>query len=195
MNKISYALGMSIAHNILASGVKDFNAEDFSKALEAVINGQKTEMTLDEAQNLLKDYFTKIQQEQIQEFKAAGETFLAENAKKEGVVTLPSGLQYKVIKEGTGAKPTATDVVECHYEGKLINGVVFDSSYQRGQTATFGVNQVIQGWVEALQLMNEGSKWQLFIPYNLAYGESGAGQQIPPYAALIFDVEVIKIVK
>lgn len=195
MKKVSYALGMSVAHNIMASGVKDFDVTEFAKAVEDVTNGEKTKIADEEAQGILKDFFTKLQEEQIKAFKAEGEAFLAENAKKEGIITLESGLQYKVITEGTGAKPLSTDTVECHYEGKLINGAVFDSSYQRGQTATFGVTQVIKGWVEALQLMNEGSKWQLFIPYNLAYGEQGAGQQIPPFATLIFDVEIVKIVK
>lgn len=125
--------------------------------------------------------------------KSEGENFLAENAKKEGVVVLPSGLQYQVLKEGTGKQPKATDQVECHYEGTLINGQVFDSSYQREQAATFGLNQVIAGWTEGVQLMKEGAKYRFFIPYNLAYGERGAGQSIPPYAALIFDVELLAV--
>ena len=179
MKKVSYALGMSVANNILASGVKNLEIEEFAKALRAVLENQPMELSIDEAQEVLTTYFTKLQEEQ--------------NAKKEGVVTLPSGLQYKVLNSGNGASPKATDSVECHYEGRLINGAVFDSSYQRGETATFGVNQVIAGWVEALQLMKEGDKWQLYIPYNLAYGERGAGAHIPPYSTLVFDVELIKV--
>ena len=127
------------------------------------------------------------------ENKAAGEKFLAENAKKEGVVTLPSGLQYEVLVEGNGKQPKATDRVQCHYEGTLIDGTVFDSSIRRGEPAVFGVSQVIAGWVEALQLMKEGAKWRLYIPQNMAYGAHGAGEQIPPYSALVFDVELIKV--
>lgn len=194
MNKVSYALGMSIANNILASGVKDLDIEDFTKAVSAVISNGSLDLTTGEAQQILNEYFTKLQEQQSVGLKAAGEAFLAENAKKEGVVTLPSGLQYKIIKEGKGAKPNASQSVECHYEGRLIDGTKFDSSYDRNETATFGVTQVIPGWVEALQLMPEGSKWQLYIPYNLAYGERGAGQSIPPYAALVFDVELLHVV-
>ena len=193
MKKVSYALGMSVANNILASGVNNLEIEEFVKAVKAVLGGEPMELSIDEAQEALTVYFTKLQEEQVAGLKAEGEAFLAENAKKEGVVTLPSGLQYKVLNSGNGASPKATDTVECHYEGRLISGTVFDSSYQRGETASFGVNQVIAGWVEALQLMKEGDKWQLYIPYNLAYGERGAGAQIPPYATLIFDVELIKV--
>lgn len=193
MNKVSYALGMSIANNILASGVKDLNVEDFTKAVNAVLNNGTPELSIAEAQQVLNDFFTKLQEEQTAGLRAEGEAFLAENAKKEGVVTLPSGLQYKIIKEGKGAKPAANNSVECHYEGRLINGTKFDSSYDRNEPATFGVTQVIPGWVEALQLMPEGSKWELYIPYNLAYGEKGAGQSIPPYATLVFDVELLGI--
>ena len=146
-----------------------------------------------EAQTAVQTFFQEKAEEQAKEMKAGGETFLAEHGKKEGVVTLPSGLQYKVLKEGNGKKPTATDQVECHYEGKLINGQVFDSSYSRGETATFGLNQVIAGWTEGLQLMQEGAKYRFYIPYTLGYGERGAGQSIPPYATLIFDVELIEV--
>ena len=153
MEKVSYALGMSIANNIMASGVKDLNVEEFVKAIQTSLAGQEPAMSVMEAQQVLNDYFTKLQEEQTAALKAEGEQFLAENAKKEGVVTLPSGLQYKVLVSGNGASPKASDSVECHYEGRLISGTVFDSSYQRGETATFGVTQVIAGWVEALQLM------------------------------------------
>ena len=193
MEKVSYALGMSIANNLMASGIKNLNTEEFVKAIKASLAGEQPAMSVVEAQQVLNDYFTKLQEEQTAAVKAEGEAFLAENAKKEGVVTLPSGLQYKVLNAGTGATPKASDSVECHYEGRLIDGSVFDSSYQRGETATFGVTQVIAGWVEALQLMKEGDKWQLYIPYNLASGERGAGAQIPPYATLIFDVELVKV--
>ncbi|MBR5183060.1 MAG: FKBP-type peptidyl-prolyl cis-trans isomerase [Bacteroidales bacterium] len=193
MDKVSYALGMSIANNIMASGVNGLDVEEFVKAITTYMAGEEPAMTPAEAQQVLNDYFTKLQEEQTAALKAEGEAFLAQNAKNEGVVTLPSGLQYKVLKSGNGATPKASDSVECHYEGRLISGTVFDSSYQRGETATFGVTQVIAGWVEALQLMKEGDKWQLFIPYNLAYGERGAGAQIPPFATLIFDVELIKV--
>lgn len=193
MNKVSYALGMSVANNILASGVKDLNIEEFANAIKAVLTNQQPTLSVDEAQQVLTEYFTKLQDEQIKMFKAEGEAFLAENAKKEGVVTLPSGLQYKVIAEGNGNKPTANQQVKCHYEGTLINGAKFDSSYDRNEPAVFPVNGVIQGWVEALQLMPVGSKWELYIPYNLAYGERGAGQSIPPYATLIFTVELLEI--
>lgn len=193
MEKVSYALGMSIANNLMASRIKNLNTEEFVKAIKASLAGEQPAMSVVEAQQVLNDYFTKLQEEQTAAVKAEGEAFLAENAKKEGVVTLPSGLQYKVLNAGTGATPKASDSVECHYEGRLIDGSVFDSSYQRGETATFGVTQVIAGWVEALQLMKEGDKWQLYIPYNLAYGERGAGAQIPPYATLIFDVELVKV--
>ena len=193
MEKVSYALGMSIANNIMASGVNGLNVEEFVKAITTYMAGEEPAMTPAEAQQVLNDYFTKLQEEQTAALKAEGEAFLAQNAKNEGVVTLPSGLQYKVLKSGNGATPKASDSVECHYEGRLISGTVFDSSYQRGETATFGVTQVIAGWVEALQLMKEGDKWQLFIPYNLAYGERGAGAQIPPFATLVFDVELIKV--
>ena len=193
MKKVSYALGMSVANNILASGVKNLEIEEFVKAVKAVLGGEAMELSIEEAQEALTVFFTKLQEEQVKGLKAEGEAFLAENAKQEGVVTLPSGLQYKVLSSGNGASPKATDTVECHYEGRLFNGAIFDSSYQRGETATFGVNQVIPGWVEALQLMKEGDKWQLYIPYNLAYGERGAGAQIPPYSTLIFDVELVKV--
>ena len=193
MDKVSYALGMSIANNIMASGVNGLNVEEFVKAITTYMAGEEPAMTPAEAQQVLNDYFTKLQEEQTAALKSEGEAFLAQNAKNEGVVTLPSGLQYKVLKSGNGATPKASDSVECHYEGRLISGTVFDSSYQRGETATFGVTQVIAGWVEALQLMKEGDKWQLFIPYNLAYGERGAGAQIPPFATLVFDVELIKV--
>lgn len=192
MDKVSYALGMSIGHQLQQMNATDLNIDDFAQAITDVFNGD-AKLSDAEAQTAVQDFFSRKAEEQAKAAKAEGENFLAENAKKEGVKTLPSGLQYKVLREGDGRKPSATDKVECHYEGTLINGEVFDSSYRRGETATFGLNQVIKGWTEGLQLMQEGAKYRFFIPYNLAYGEHGAGQSIPPYAALIFDVELIKV--
>lgn len=193
MDKFSYGLGMGIGQNLLSMGVKEMSFEDFVKGIKDILSGNNTEMTHTEAQKVVNEHFRKLSEEAYAVNKAAGEKFLAENAKKQGVVALPSGLQYEVIKEGNGKKPSATDRVQCHYEGTLIDGTVFDSSIKRGEPAVFGVNQVIRGWVEALQLMKEGAKWRLYIPYNMAYGENGAGEMIPPYSALIFDVELIKV--
>ena len=192
MDNVSYALGMSIGHQLQQMNATDLNIDDFAQAIKDVF-AAKVHMTDAEAQTAVQTFFQQKAEEQAAAAKAEGENFLAENAKKPGVKTLPSGLQYQVLREGNGRKPTATDQVECHYEGTLINGQVFDSSYRRGETATFGLNQVIKGWTEGLQLMQEGAKYRFFIPYNLAYGEQGAGQAIPPYAALIFDVELIKV--
>ena len=200
MDKNSYALGMSIAHNMLQSGVREISFDDFTAGLKAALTGAETAITYEEAGTLLDEFFGKIQEEQaasqaeIGEFmKKDGETFLAANAKKEGVTVLPSGLQYKVLKSGEGRKPGRTDKVRCHYEGTFPNGQKFDSSYDRNEPAVFGVNQVIAGWTEALQLMSEGSAWELYIPYNLAYGEAGAPGAIPPYSALVFKVELIEV--
>lgn len=194
MKEISYALGLSIANNFRATGIKQLDVAEFTKGLEDVLNEAKPRISYEDAQQLLNDYFTKLQGEQLDLNLKAGEEFLAINAKKAGVTTLASGLQYEVLKEGTGKKPSATDQVKCHYHGTLIDGTVFDSSVDRGEPATFGVNQVIAGWVEALQLMSEGTKWRLFIPSKLAYGAQGAGQVIQPNSALIFDVELLEIV-
>ena len=200
MDKNSYALGMSIAHNMLQSGVREISFDDFTAGLKAAVTGAETAITYEEAGTLLDEFFGKIQEEQaarqaeIGEFmKKDGETFLAANAKKEGVTVLPSRLQYKVLKSGEGRKPGRTDKVRCHYEGTFPNGQKFDSSYDRNEPAVFGVNQVIAGWTEALQLMSEGSAWELYIPYNLAYGEAGAPGAIPPYSALVFKVELIEV--
>ena len=193
MDKFSYGLGMGIGQNLLSMGVNEMNVEDFVKGVKDVLTGNKTEMTHAEAQKVVNEHFRKLAEAAYAVNKEAGEKFLAENAKKEGVVTLPSGLQYQVLVEGSGKKPLATDRVQCHYEGTLIDGTIFDSSIKRGEPAVFGVNQVIRGWVEALQLMQEGAKWRLYIPYDMAYGEHGAGEMIPPYSALVFDVELIKV--
>ncbi len=193
MDKFGYGLGMGIGQNLLSMGVKGIDIESFVGGITAVLAGEKTEMTHAEAQKVVNEHFQKLAEEAYAKVKSEGEAFLAANKDKEGVVTLPSGLQYEVITEGTGKKPAATDRVQCHYEGTLIDGTVFDSSIRRGEPAVFGVNQVIRGWVEALQLMQEGAKWRLYIPQDMAYGANGAGEMIPPYSALIFDVELIKV--
>lgn len=194
MDKISYALGLSIGNNFLTSGINKLDIATFSKALEDVLNNKQPEMSYDEAKNVINEFFSKLQDEKLTINLKAGQEFLEVNKNRQGVVTLPSGLQYEILKKGDGPIPKATDQVKCHYHGTLIDGTVFDSSVQRGTPATFGVNQVIQGWVEALQLMPVGSKWKLFIPSELAYGKSGAGQSIEPNSTLIFEVEVLDIV-
>lgn len=194
LDRVSYCFGLSIASNLISSGVTTINAEAFNDAMTTVFAGNMPEIMPDEANNILQDYFEKLQKERGGKAKAAGEKFLAENKTKEGVVALPSGLQYKILTEGNGAKPKASDTVKCHYEGRLIDGTVFDSSIRRGEPAEFPVSGVIQGWVEALQLMPVGSKWQLYIPSELAYGSHGAGQAIGPDETLIFDVELLAIV-
>ena len=178
LDKVSYSLGLSIASNLISSGVTTINAEAFIDGLNVVFSGKMPEIMPDEANNILQDYFDKLQQAKGKEAKAEGEKFLAENKKKEGVVALPSGLQYKILTAGNGPKPKASDTVKCHYEGRLINGTVFDSSIRRNEPAEFPVSGVIAGWVEALQLMPVGSKWQLYIPSELAYGTHGAGQSM-----------------
>ena len=195
MDKVSYALGLSIGNNFQTSGIKQLQVEDFVKGLEDVLGEKQPAISYEEAKQVINDYFMKLQQERLEINKQAGAEFLEINRHKAGVVELPSGLQYEILKQGTGAKPSANDKVKCHYHGTLINGTVFDSSVQRGEPATFGVSQVIPGWVEALQLMPVGSKWRLFIPSNLAYGEHGAGDVIEPNSTLIFDVELLDIVK
>ncbi|MDD6080669.1 MAG: FKBP-type peptidyl-prolyl cis-trans isomerase [Parabacteroides sp.] len=195
MDKVSYALGLSIGNNFQNSGIKQLQVADFVKGLEDVLGEKQPAISYEEAKQVINDYFMKLQQERLEINKQAGAEFLEINRHKAGVVELPSGLQYEILKQGTGAKPSANDKVKCHYHGTLINGTVFDSSVQRGEPATFGVSQVIPGWVEALQLMPVGSKWRLFIPSNLAYGEHGAGDVIEPNSTLIFDVELLDIVK
>ena len=193
MDKISYALGLGIGHQLKSMNIENFSIEDFARSISDVMNDKPTEIPAREAQMMLNEYFAKKEQEQAQQAIADGKVFLEENGKREGVVTTKSGLQYEVITEGTGKQPKATDQVRCHYEGKLIDGSVFDSSYQRGEPADFGLNQVIPGWTEGVQLMKEGAKYRFYIPYLLGYGERGAGQSIPPYSTLIFDVELIKV--
>ena len=201
MDKLSYSLGLGIGQQLAQMGVGDIiNIDDFAASIKDVIAGNELKVSHKEAQTIVQEFFQKqeqkMQAERAEKGKTAkveGEKYLAENAKKEGVVTLPSGLQYQVLKEGNGKKPKATDNVKCHYEGFLIDGTLFDSSIQRGEPATFALQQVIAGWTEGLQLMQEGAKYRFFIPYMLGYGESGAGQAIPPFATLIFDVELIEV--
>lgn len=200
MDKLSYALGLGIGTQLAQLGAQDINLTDFSQAVKDMLEGKKSQLPQDEAQKIVNDFLQK-QEERMMEnrreagklCKEAGEKYLAENAKKENVKVTASGLQYEVIKEGEGKKPKATDTVLVHYEGFLTDGTVFDSSVQRGEPISFPLNQVIKGWTEGLQLMSEGSKYRLYIPYQLAYGEQGAGGSIPPYSALIFDVQLIKV--
>jgi FKBP-type peptidyl-prolyl cis-trans isomerase FklB len=193
MDKLSYAIGLGIGQNLLSMGAQGINVEDFAQAVADVLNRRPTAITHTEAREIVNKYFTELEEKMNAENIEKGKSFLAENAKKPGIVTLASGLQYEVIKEGNGKKPGAADRVKCHYEGTLIDGTLFDSSIKRGEPAVFGVNQVIKGWVEALQLMTEGSKWRLFIPSELAYGAQGAGEMIPPHSTLIFEVELIEV--
>ena len=200
MDKVSYALGIGIGHQLANMGGQELNIDDFAQAVKDVLGGKELKIKSSEAQQIVQEFFAqqeqKINKQRAEAGKAhkeAGEKYLAENAKKDGVITLPSGLQYQVLKEGNGKKPSAKDSVKCHYEGFLIDGTVFDSSIQRGEPAVFGLQQVIAGWTEGLQLMQEGAKYRFFIPYGLAYGEGGAGSSIPPFAALVFDVELIEV--
>lgn len=200
MDKVSYALGLGIGNQLRQMGASELNIDDLSAAIRDVLGGKEPQVSNREAQTIVQDFFkakeAKLQAERAEKGKAAreeGERYLAENAKKPGVVTLPSGLQYQVLREGNGRRPKATDKVKCHYEGFLVDGTLFDSSVQRGEPAVFGLQQVIAGWTEGLQLMQEGAKYRFFIPYLLAYGEGGAGAAIPPYATLVFDVELIEV--
>lgn len=200
MDKLSYALGLGIGRQLAQMGAEQLSIDDFAQAIKDVVAGGQLKLEEAEAQVIVQEFFQKQEEKQRaaaaemgKKAKEEGEKYLAENAKKEGVVTLPSGLQYLVIKEGNGKRPKATDKVKCHYEGMLVDGTLFDSSVQRGEPATFPLNQVIAGWTEGLQLMTEGSKYRFFIPYTLGYGERGAGASIPPFAALVFDVELIEV--
>ena len=201
MDKLSYALGHNIGHQLIGMGLKDsLNVEDYASAIADVLQGRQPKMSHSEVNEVLEHYFTELEERQQAEAaergkaaKGEGEAFLKENAKRAGITVTPSGLQYEVVKEGSGRQSKASDTVRCHYEGTLIDGTVFDSSYRRNQPAEFGLRQVIAGWTEGVQLMKEGSIFKFYIPYNLAYGERGAGADIPPYAALIFTVELIKV--
>lgn len=201
MDKVSYALGLNIGRQFKQMGLdSSFSVEDFAAAITDTLQGNDLKVNPAEGQRILNEFFEELDRKQQaataemgKKAKEAGEKFLKENAGKPGVTVTKSGLQYTVLSEGTGKKPTADDTVRCHYEGTLIDGTVFDSSYRRGEPAEFGLRQVISGWTEGVQLMSEGAKYRFFIPYNLAYGERGAGSDIPPFAALIFDVELIKV--
>lgn len=193
MEKLSYALGLIIGNNLKGMQIEGLMTSEFTRAVEQVLKGEKLEMTPTQAQTLVQTFLQEQQEKAGQQVREAGEKFLAENGKREGVTTTASGLQYEVLTPAIGQKPTASDRVRCHYEGRLIDGTVFDSSYQRGEPTTFPLNGVIAGWTEGLQLMAIGAKYRFFIPFNLAYGTQGAGGSIPPYAALVFDVELLGI--
>jgi FKBP-type peptidyl-prolyl cis-trans isomerase FklB len=194
VNKISYSLGVNIGQSLSEQGLKEVNGEAFAQAISDFFDGKDLAIKSDEAQMNLQEYFGKLQSEIAEVQAKAGIEFLSENAKKDGVVSLPSGLQYEIINEGDGEKPTATDTVNTHYHGTLIDGTVFDSSVQRGESISFPLNGVIKGWTEALQLMPVGSKWRLFVPSDLAYGAQGQGA-IQPHSTLIFEVELLAIEK
>lgn len=200
MDKVSYALGLGIGRQLQDLCGENINIDDFAQAVRDLITGNKLAIDEIEGQQLVIDFLRRRETEKQAEqaklgevAKQAGEKFLAENAKRAGVTVLPSGLQYEVVSEGSGRKPKATDKVKCHYEGTLVDGTIFDSSRRRGEPAVFPLNGVIRGWTEGLQLMQEGAVYRFFIPYNLAYGENGAGGSIPPYAALVFEVELIEV--
>ena len=192
MEKLSYALGLLIGHNLKGMNIDGLVTAEFTRAVEQVLKGEKAEMTEVQAQGMVQEFMKEQQEIAGREVREAGEKFLADNAKRDGVTTTASGLQYEVLTEAIGQKPVATDSVRCHYEGRLIDGTVFDSSYERGQPAEFPVGGVIPGWVEALQLMGTGSKWRLHVPSELAYGAQGVGS-IPPHSVLVFDVELLDI--
>ncbi len=193
MDSVSYSLGVSVANNLKTSGFETVESDAISSAFNDVFSENDVKISEEDANALIQDYFMELSQKKSQEAVSKGQAFLDENAKKEGVVTTASGLQYQVLTQGQGTKPAASDEVTVHYHGTLIDGTVFDSSVDRGQPASFPVGGVIQGWVEALQLMNVGSKYKLFIPSNLAYGERGAGGSIGPNETLIFEVELLSI--
>lgn len=192
MDKLSYALGLGIGRQLSAMGAQNISVEDFARAIKDVLGGEKPAIDEAEARTLVNNYLSELE-EKKSALKEAGETFLEENKKRPEITVTASGLQYEVLKAGNGKQAKATDRVKCHYEGTLIDGTLFDSSIKRGEPAVFGVNQVIPGWVEALQMMPEGSKWKLYIPSELAYGAHGAGEMIPPHSALIFEVELIEV--
>ena len=193
-DKISYALGLNMGNSFRSSGIKDLDIQEFAQAIDDVLKGNSLKISYDEAKEVMNDFFSRLQEEKLTINKKAGEEFLKINKERPGIKTTSSGVQYEVIKEGTGKKPKATDTVKVHYEGKLIDGQIFDSSIQRGEPATFGLNQVIPGWTEALQLMPIGSKYRIYLPSELAYGERGAGEMIEPNSTLVFDVELLDIV-
>ena len=201
MDKFSYALGLGIGQQLKQMGLKGtLVINDFAASITDVLEGNDLKVSHQEGQKIVNAFFQELEQKQNAAKAAAGKVakeegskFLAENAKKDGIIVTKSGLQYEVLTEGTGKKPKATDTVRCHYEGRLLDGTVFDSSYKRNAPADFGLQQVIAGWTEGVQLMAEGAKYRFYIPYMLAYGEGGAGASIPPFATLIFDVESITV--
>ena len=201
MDKFSYALGLGIGQQLKQMGLKGkLVINDFAASITDVLEDNDLQVSHQEGQQIVNAFFRELEQKQnaakAEAGKAAkeeGAKFLAENAKKEGITVTKSGLQYEVLTEGTGKKPKATDTVRCHYEGRLLDGTIFDSSYKRNAPADFGLQQVIAGWTEGVQLMAEGAKYRFYLPYMLAYGEGGAGAMIPPFATLIFDVELIKV--
>ncbi|HQW10645.1 MAG TPA: FKBP-type peptidyl-prolyl cis-trans isomerase [Saprospiraceae bacterium] len=193
MDSLSYSLGVLLAQNIKTLGLEKLSSEDIAKGIDDVLNDKETAISVNDANSMVSNEIAMINEKKSGPVLEEGKKFLEENAKKPGVKTTASGLQYEIITSGTGATPKATDEVTTNYRGTLINGKQFDSSYDRGEPAKFPVNRVIPGWTEALQMMKEGDKWRLYIPYNLAYGERGAGQDIPPFATLIFDIELIKV--
>jgi len=193
MDKLSYALGLGIAQNLKSMGVAKIDATDFANALDDVLNNNEPAISHKEAQKIVNAFFAEIELTMNAKAQEQGIEFLEKNGKRAEVTTTASGLQYEILVEGHGKKATATDKVKCHYEGTLVNGTIFDSSIKRDAPATFGVTQVIPGWVEALQMMPEGSKWKLYIPSELGYGAHGAGEMIPPHSALIFEIELLKV--
>jgi FKBP-type peptidyl-prolyl cis-trans isomerase FklB len=195
VEKFSYSIGLSVASNLIGSGIKTIDAEAFNMAIEDAYEGQMPKISADEANQIIQEYISRVQDKEKDENLNAGKAYLEENKKNQHVEELPSGMQFEVMVQGDGELPSASDNVKCHYHGTLVDGTVFDSSVQRGEPAQFPVNGVIQGWQEALQLMPVGSKWKLFIPPHLAYGENGAGGVIGPNATLVFEVELLEIVK
>jgi len=193
MDKISYGLGLSIGQQMKSSGVKELAYVDLAAGVQDMLEGNQPKVSFQEAQQAISKFFAELEEKASVAAKAAGEAFLTENAKRPGVKVTASGLQYEVLDSTIGQKPKATDTVRVHYEGTLPDGTVFDSSYKRGEPISFALNQVIAGWTEGLQLMSVGSKYKLFIPYHLGYGERGAGATIPPYSALVFTVELLGI--
>lgn len=193
MDKFSYSIGLGLGQNLKSMGLNELSTADFAEAIKDIFEGHEPKISHKEAQEIVQTHFAELQVKMAEESVAAEMKFFDENRNKEGVIALESGLQYEILKQGEGKKPSETDQVKCHYEGTLLDGTMFDSSVKRGEPATFGVNQVIPGWVEALQLMEEGSKWKLYIPSALAYGPQGAGDIIPPNSPLIFEVELIEI--
>lgn len=200
MDKLSYSFGLAIGTQLMDMGAEAINVEDFSQALKDVFTGQPLAVKPEEAQNMVSSFLheqetakRKEMEEKGLKARSEGESFLRDNGKRPGIITTASGLQYEILEEGNGKHPKATDSVKCHYEGCLIDGTVFDSSIRRGEPAVFPLNGVISGWTEGVQLMAEGAKYRFYIPYQLAYGANGAGSSIPPYAALIFDIELIAV--